>query len=403
VVKLAQQVIKQGRQDNLHFFVNSVKFINSVIKKAELLPEQVKIVCANSDENIQKLGKEYQIEIPSDPIKKVNFYTSTAFEGCDIFDKEGRIYIVSDGRIGKEHTLIDISTLFIQICGRIRNSIYNAEITHIYSTTRYSEDLTLEEFKENTKQNLNKAVKLADEINQVSEGSREIMFSKIKYMNEKYVRIENNRLIVDKNFANIDIVNFKITKQVYKTGVTLCDELMKNGFNISVAIDTPESAAEKVEMNPKAKVSFKDLFEEYVRIKEMPMILTLENLHYKLVVIEKANPLIKEAFDKLGKEKVAELKYVQTNIKRELLKQLDISNEYKIVKMIKECIAPHIALPIVTIKTKLQEIYNTVGIEKKAKATDLKYWFVIKGTTKNIKGRNTACIMIVSDKFVRTE
>ena len=115
-----------------------------------------------------------------------------------------------------------------------RNSIYNAEITHIYSTTRYSEDLTLEEFKENTKQNLNKAVKLADEINQVSEGSREIMFSKIKYMNEKYVRIVNNRLIVDKNFANIDIVNFKITKQVYKTGVTLCDELMKNGFNISV-------------------------------------------------------------------------------------------------------------------------------------------------------------------------
>jgi len=26
---------------------------------------------------------------------------------------------VSDGSIGKEHTLIDISTLFIQICGRI--------------------------------------------------------------------------------------------------------------------------------------------------------------------------------------------------------------------------------------------------------------------------------------------
>ena len=94
---------------------------------------------------------------------------------------------------------------------------------------------------------------------------------------------------------------------------------------------------------------------------------------------------------------------MQTNIKRELLKQLDISNEYKIVKMIKECIAPHIALPIVTIKAKLQEIYNTVGIEKKAKATDLKYWFVIKGTTKNIKGRNTACIMIINDKFVRTE
>jgi hypothetical protein len=373
VVKLAQQVIKQDRQDNLHFFVNSVKFIRNVIKKAELRPEQVKIVCAIDDKNIRKLGKDYQIEIPSDPIKKVNFYTSTAFEGCDIFDLEGRIYIVSDGSKGKEHTLIDISTLFIQICGRIRNSIYNYEVTHIYSTTRYSEDLTFEEFKESTKRTMNKAVKLADDTNQVPEDSRAILLSKIKYMNEKYVRIDNNRLIVDKNFANIDIVNFKITKHVYKTGVTLCDELMKYGFNISVAIDTPESAAEKVEMNPKAKISFKDLFDEYVKIKEMPMILTLENPHYKLAVIEKANPLIKEAYDKIGKDKVEELKYVQTNIKRELLKQLDISNEYKIVKMIKECIAPHVAIPIGTIQTKLQEIYNTLEIEKKAKATDLKY------------------------------
>jgi len=352
--------------------VNSVDFIKNAVKKAELLPEQVKIVCANSDENIKKLGKDYKIETPSDPVKKVNFYTSTAFEGCDIYDKQGRIYIVSDA--AKAQTLVDISTLFIQICGRIRNSIYNSEITHIYNTTRYSEDLTMEEFIESTQKTLNKAVKFADDINQVPEDSREIVLSKIPYINEQYVRIENNLLKVDKNFANIDIVNFKITKQIYKTVITLSEEHIKNGFGVSVKCINIKSAAEEKEMNPKAKVSFKELFDEYVRVKEMPMMYNLaENPHYKLTVIEQNNPLIKEAYNKLGKEKVAELKYVQTNIKRELLKQLDIANEYKVVKMINDCITYQTAIPNVTIKAKLQEIYSTLGIKRTAKATDLNF------------------------------
>ncbi|KAA6304120.1 hypothetical protein EZS27_044235, partial [termite gut metagenome] len=53
---------------------------------------------------------------------KVNFYTSTSFEGCDIYDENGKVYIISDRK--KSHTLLDISTLIIPICGRIRDSKY---------------------------------------------------------------------------------------------------------------------------------------------------------------------------------------------------------------------------------------------------------------------------------------
>jgi len=355
----------------LHFFVNSVEFIKKAVEKAELLPEQYKIVCANNDENRRKLGKDYAIEQPSDPIKKVNFYTSTAFEGCDIFDEQGRIYIVSDA--SRAHTLLDISTLFIQICGRIRNSIYNSDITHIFSTTRYSEDLTLEEFIESTQRTLNKAVKLANDTNQVPEDSRAILLSKIPYINEQYVRIENNNLIVDKNFANIDIVNFKITKQIYKTVITLANELIKNGFGVSVKMVKMESTIEQKEMNPKAKVSFKDLFEEYVKIKEKPKTFGLDYSREKLGIIESISPLVKEAYDKLGKEKVEELKYVQTNIRREILKQLDISTEHKIVKMINSCITYGKAITNLAAKEKIQEIYDTLGLKRTAKATDLNY------------------------------
>lgn len=205
---LCKRVISEQRTGNLHFFVNSVNFIARVIKRAELKPEDVKIVCSSSGEsaikNQAKLGADYLIEQPSDPVKKINFYTSTAFEGCDIYDKQGRTYIVSDSR--RAHTLMDISTMFIQICGRIRDSIYKSDITHIYSTTRYS-NVSFDEFKERTSKTLSEAIKFATDINNVPDDSRKIMLSKIPYLNEKYVRVENNRLTVDNNLANITTRN----------------------------------------------------------------------------------------------------------------------------------------------------------------------------------------------------
>jgi hypothetical protein len=206
--------------------------------------------------------------MPSDPVKKVNFYTSTAFEGCDVYDEQGRIYIISYGNEKQKYTLLDISTLFVQICGRIRNSIYNTEITHIFSTTRYSEDLSLEEFTKTSRETLSKAVKLADDINGLPDDSRKVVLNRIDCLDEQYVRIEDDKLIVDKNLANIDIVHFKITKQIYKTVVTLSDELRRNGFGVDIRSIKVESPAEEVEMNPRARVTFEELIKEYAAIRE---------------------------------------------------------------------------------------------------------------------------------------
>lgn len=350
--------------------MNSVEFIGKAVKKAGLTTQQVKVVCADNPENVRKLDG-LPIETPSDPVKKVNFYTSTAFEGCDIYDRQGRIYIVSDAT--KAHTLVDISTLFVQICGRIRDSIYNGDITHIFSTTRYSEDLTLDEYSRRTRETLNAAVKFADDINAVPEDSRKRALSKIKYLNEQYVRIEDDRLIVDQNFANIDIVNFKITKQIYKAVITLSDELKRNGFAVDIKSVRVESPSEQVELNPKAKVSFKDLFDEYVKIKESAFTISLNSPHHKLATIESINPLVKQAFDKLGKDEVVNLKYNQTNIRRELLKRLDIAIENKIVKAVNGCLSHHTAIPNAVIKERLQGIYDAFDIKRTAKATDLNY------------------------------
>ena len=219
IIQECRKVLDKGLDYNLHIFVNSVEFIAKVIDLAKLTPEQIKVVCStsgeNSENNQRKLGTDYPIGQPSDPVRKINFYTSTCFEGCDLYDENGVTFIVSDGN--KSHTLLDISTLFTQICGRLRDSKYKGEIIHVYSTTKYSRDVTLDEFVASTKSVLAEAEQYAADINALPEKSRIKTLSKIPYINEQYVRIEDCRLVVDKNLANMDIVNFKICRHIYRT------------------------------------------------------------------------------------------------------------------------------------------------------------------------------------------
>ncbi|WP_229065221.1 hypothetical protein [Alistipes onderdonkii] len=157
VVALCRNTIAQQVDFNLHFFVNSVKFIGKVIRHAKLTPDQVKIVCSTSGESYDRNKEKiegFPISTPNSQPCKINFYTSTCFEGCDLFDKVGRTYIVSDGTA--THSMLDIATTIRQIAGRIRDTQYK-EITHIYSKSRYGRDVSYAQFKASTEQEIDKA------------------------------------------------------------------------------------------------------------------------------------------------------------------------------------------------------------------------------------------------------
>lgn len=348
-----------------------MEFIAKVIDLAKLSADQVKIVCSTSGDNAEtnqrKLGRDYPIGQPSDPVRKINFYTSTCFEGCDIYDQNGVTFIVSDGN--KSHTLLDISTLFTQICGRLRDSKYKGEIIHVYSTTKYSQEVTLDEFVAATKKTLQEAVQYADEINKLSETTRIKTLSKIKYINEQYVRIEDNRLVVDKNLANMDIVNFKICRHIYRTYVNLTNELQRNGYAIKQ--HSYSEIMEKIENKANARITFKELFDEYHRLKTTKPFFSLESHEDLCAQIAAKHPLVKQAYDDLGTARVQALKYHVGNIKRELTKRQPLSTEYKIVKMINTTFQKQTPIAKSKVKAELQRIYDDLGIKQTAKAADL--------------------------------
>lgn len=421
VCRLIQDRLEGKMFGNLHFFVNSVEFIASTIKGLKLSPDDVKVVCSENKNqgrgkksNQVKLG-DYKIETPLDPVKKINFYTSMAFEGCDIYDEEGRIYIVSDKH--KSHTLLDISTLIVQICGRIRDTRYMTDVHHVFSETRYSNHSTLEEYKEKTNQIMLEAKSFVDEINNVSDKNRKIILkaflkSKNEGLNELYIKERDNKFELDENLINIDIVNFKITHQVYQSRVTLQDEYQRNNFNTLPSNEQNYKRihlTDKLKKNPKSKIPFKDLFEEYVLLKEgQSNPFDFGNIDGRRYLMEEERPLIKEAYDKLKVKKVRELKYNITNIKREIYKrQSDISTNRKIIKSLFDVgIYIGVTKSSKEIRKILQDIYNDLEIIdsnnkiKKAKATDLTNWFELDKTTPKINGKTTDCYTIVRDNII---
>ena len=169
--------ILDGVGANYHMFMNSVKAISEVIQMAGLKPENCRIICADTTGNKSKLPAGFQISSTSDPVKTINFYTSTCFEGCDIFDPKGRTFIICDPN--RKNTLLDISTSMLQICGRIRDSEYKNDMGIIYNTTRYEKDDTLDAFEARIEEEISKAEKNALGLNIMDQGLRNQILSKM--------------------------------------------------------------------------------------------------------------------------------------------------------------------------------------------------------------------------------
>ena len=169
--------ILDGVGANYHIFMNSVKAISEVIQMAGLTPKNCRIICANTVANKGKLPPGFKISSTNDPVKTINFYTSTCFEGCDIMDTNGRTFIVCDPN--RKNTLLDISTSMLQICGRIRNSEYKNDMVIIYNTTRYEKDDTLDAFEARVQEEISKAEKNALALNIMDEGLRNQILAKM--------------------------------------------------------------------------------------------------------------------------------------------------------------------------------------------------------------------------------
>ena len=99
---------KEGiRSYEAFFFINSVTDIVAILKHCHLSNDEVRIICADTPDNREKLIG-YDISNSRSDNKMFTFITSKSFEGADYYSETGLCFVVSSA--SNPHTLASIDT-----------------------------------------------------------------------------------------------------------------------------------------------------------------------------------------------------------------------------------------------------------------------------------------------------
>ena len=106
-----------------------------------------------------------------------------------------------------------------------------------------------------------KAFKEAEEYSQRMNSNNDGADLAELYTNRRYVRVQDGRMIADRNMLNCDLMKHELQSVIYGNWRNLIDEIRASGIKI---VKTEESNPEKpVKESASRKASFKDAFKRY--------------------------------------------------------------------------------------------------------------------------------------------
>lgn len=401
VIKIVKDHLENKAFGNAHIFVNSVDFIAQKILKpimeesddVTLFKDNIRVVCGDTETNEKKIRKavsslykdgellkdaknvnkalaideaimekmrtyayfgDYVSSINS-PTKRINFYTKTAWLGADIFDQSGQIYIISDG--AKRHTMADISTAYIQILGRIRDS-RNNKVIHLYSENRYLSDseegelTAFEEDMENREENREDFLQAFSKLKNKKDSKQ--FFNLAVLESSVYLAMnKDGELQYDKYLQWNDEISYKIVNGQYRNGANLAKSIIKNGWEVSNDVD---SEAEKLIKKNYQRISFKKVFEEYISLQRGSVQSLFPDLPSMIAVLESKEEYLHDAYYLLGEELVRALGYKR----RDIAKEIEIRRQAIMSQNIKDVLKEHIMIDAIYSKEEIEKIIEHV-------------------------------------------
>lgn len=387
LLRICGEHLDGTRPGNAYFFYNSVDGICKLITTIKKIPEyknQFSCMVSRSNYTKEKLRKVgVSIKDPSQ-YSKLNFVTSSSFEGVDFYDKEGVTYIVSDSKY--DYTKYSIVTTIPQIVGRLRDSKYNKNITVLFNNHELVDSRTRDEFDSYIAYRLEQAGGLVDSYNELrvvpsrEEASLGVLERSAKNM---YVEIEDLDIELEE-VDNVE-VNKSMDIKVYHQAKLLDLELYEL-LRSNVYINSDEKLSENHISHSLSEV-----------IGEAPVL----NSHYsemfksrshgleKLCKVYEKDPLkcmemdyeMYELIKTLGIDKIESCGFNKTNV-RALARHVENSKETSTIFRIKSYFKVGEVYSNKDIKSKLQYF----GLSK-AKSTTLANYFEIK-QWKTHKGEN---------------
>ena len=353
------------------------------------MPEEVNILCANTDDNKKKirrrLGKEYSIgkvltqKDFAKGLKQKMFTlcTRTVYLGADFYSDNARSFILSDANV--DCLAVDISLDLPQILGRQRwesNPWKNsAEFYYKPLVDKKGNKMTREKFLEHVDKKLKKTNNL---ITGWKEARKEIRddfadnFEKVaKYENYKEDYVAVNRHSGPFSYPVLN--NLVLIAEERSFDIQQID--YADRFSVFCSVDKI-FGVESEEINNEIK-SFFSVYDSFKTAREKLKFLCESNLS------ELARKRIEGSVDdsmrnylSLGKERLKSLSYDTSLVRKELgiitfdksVLRNKIYNTFKIGER----------YTLSNIKFILIDLYNSCGYKKTPKAVDLEEWFEIK-------------------------
>ena len=392
------------REGNAHIFVNSVKLIVQMFKavnKLGIKTTDIRVVCSNDDYNTKTLAKEgLAIGTVDSDLRGINFYTSTAFEGCDINDVNGKTYVVVDAN--REHTAIDIYTTLPQIIGRIRDTKYKNQCTLIVDpSNKYL--LGAEEFEISIRKHIATGLEAVKNYNTSSQGFKELI--KQSLLNSNYViyNDDTDTLSSNENAHLSDLNNFEAKSNPLYVKSNKAEDFLGKHINNSIVTNYIKSNVLVDELlfivpnkNGKAESlekTLKSFCKHYTEAK------TDTDAQEVVRRYTEACEFVGVA-NKLGVDRIKALGYR----KRRIVDEINFTDpctrhdrELKLLNTLKLKAGQWYSNKV--LKAKIQKIYNQQGIYAMAKIKDLTGIYDMKPKRMVVKKAKTSGVVITAIKL----
>ena len=377
--------------DEAVFYVNSVNHITSIIKKCDLQPEEVNILCSDTPENLKriqkKLGKRFTIgEVPLKGVKPkmFTFCTRTVYLGADFYSTCARSFIFSDSNI--DSLAVDISEDLPQILGRQRlfeNPWKNEAIFYYRSTCDYRK-ISQEEFDREIERKKKATNDLLLSYNSTPEKARLTVAERYQTLartqnyKDDYIAVNEHQsgtLIPVLN--NLVLVNeiraFRIQQIDYKDRFTVFSTIYSTLSPDDIINQEVSRFLEQYQKFGTFKSKLKYLCECSFNDTMTNIILDQIGEHDN----------IKSYYLALGPQKLRALKYDRYYIEKELgvvtfsqeLLESNIYSEFKVGDKI----------TLSDIKSRLEVLYKSINYDATPKAKDLENYFNVKESSARVE------------------
>jgi len=353
----------ESHNETVCFFLNSVVEIYSLIKHFNL---DAAVYCAPKSRS--KLKNEYGFtnaytEWSAETMKKYNFFTGRFYTAFDLeLPFQPDLVMITDP-YNAEHSMLDIDTDCIQICGRFRNGINSA--THIYrvnpeiiakSREQIEWEISAHEFAYTTIQTLYNSAENKESRFAFGAVLETLPFRKFQYpdFTKNWFAIDNeiNEVLVQRQYqSNILITEWYNGCHFFNPTFTKCgydenDEKMK-------IIRATRSVKDKRKKMVKLLSEIEEPCSEYA-------------LDY-INDMRKIDPFIVDAYEVLGKERIEELKYNQKKMNEEMILAQRKGN--KVVRLIKNYFQIGCRYSNEAIVEELTRIFNLLHIHPEKEIT----------------------------------